>query len=74
MNEIFHVEEFSDDAAESRANELLEKGWRLLHVGTRVHDISNGQLYYSTCYVVGATKEQYEEFTQSNLVDEDSLI
>lgn len=62
--DIFHVKEFSDDSAESRANRYLEKGWTLLSVGPKTSDISNGQMYYSTFYVVGATKEQYDAYLQ----------
>lgn len=66
MTEIFYTLEFDDDAANARANDLLEKGWTLLHVGTKLIDkLNNGQAYYNTVYVVGATKEQYEAYRLS---------
>jgi len=61
---IFYVKEFSDDSAQSRANRYLAKGWTLLSVGPKTSDISNNQMYYSTSYVVGATKEQYDIYLQ----------
>lgn len=62
MKDIVFTLEFDDDSANSRANEYLQKGWTLLHVGTRVVDIHNGQLYYNTVYVVGADQQQYDEY------------
>lgn len=60
MNDIVFTLEFDDDNAGDRANEMLEKGWKLLHVGSKVVEISsNEQLYYNTTYVVGANKEQH---------------
>ncbi len=66
FSKIVFTLEFDDDMANDSANEYLEKGWLLLSVGPKVIDISNGQMYYNTAYVVGATKEQYDEY----LVDE----
>ena len=65
-SKIVFTLEFDDDMANDSANEYLEKGWLLLSVGPKVVDISNGQMYYNTAYVVGATKDQYDEY----LVDE----
>ena len=65
-SKIVFTLEFDDDMANDSANEYLEKGWLLLSVGPKVVDISNEQMYYNTAYVVGATKEQYDEY----LVDE----
>ncbi|WP_277585868.1 hypothetical protein [Psychrobacillus antarcticus] len=63
MDKIVYTLEFDDDAANSRANDLLQKGWTLLHVGTKMIDtLNNGQAYYNTTYVVGANQEQYELF------------
>ena len=67
-SKIVFTLEFDDDMANDSANEYLEKGWLLLSVGPKVIDISNGQMYYNTAYVVGATKEQYDEY----LVDENN--
>lgn len=44
MNEIVFTLEFDDDGAGSKANGYLEKGWKLIHVGTKVADIYNGQM------------------------------
>ncbi|MFI3729465.1 hypothetical protein [Vagococcus fluvialis] len=65
-SKIVFTLEFDDDMANDSANEYLEKGWLLLSVGPKVVDISNEQMYYNTAYVVGATKDQYDEY----LVDE----
>ncbi|API92671.1 MULTISPECIES: hypothetical protein [unclassified Virgibacillus] len=62
MKDIVFTLEFDDDPANSRANEYLEKGWTLLHVGTKVVDIHNGQFYYNTTYVVGANQTQYDDY------------
>lgn len=70
---IYHTLEFDDDAANSRANEMLGKGWSLLHVGTKLVSYENGQAYYNTCYVVGGTKEQYD-LDNKNKVDHDELF
>lgn len=62
MKDIIFTLEFDDDSANSRANEYLDKGWILLHVGTKVVDIINGQIYYNTSYVVGANQKQYDDY------------
>lgn len=56
--------EFDDDSANSNANEYLQKGWLLISVGPKLIDLigNENQPYYNTAYVVGATKEQYEEY------------
>lgn len=64
MDEIVFSLEFDDDSANSRANDYLEKGWKLLHVGTKMIDIYEGQAYYNTAYVVGATKAQYDLYKE----------
>lgn len=63
MSELFFTLEFDDESANSWANDLLEKGWKLLHVGTKLTSIlDSGQAYYCTVYVLGATKDQYEAY------------
>lgn len=62
MKEIVFTLEFDDDLANSRANDYLEKGWTLLHVGTKLIDYSGDQAYYNTTYVLGANHEQYEQY------------
>lgn len=62
MEEIYHLLSFNDDLANESANAYLAKGWKLVHVGTRLIEIlDNGQAYYNTEYVLGGTKEQYEQ-------------
>ena len=39
----------------------MQKGWKLLHVGTKLVN-SDEPADYETSYVVGANKQQYEEF------------
>lgn len=74
MNNIVFTLEFDDDAANSRANDYLEKGWTLLHVGSKMIDtLNNGQAYYNTAYVVGADKDQYEEYKSSQMNKPDLL-
>ncbi|MDT0163860.1 hypothetical protein [Bacillus sp. AG4(2022)] len=62
MNDIVYTLEFDDDSANSRANEYLQKGWALIHVGTKLIDIVDGQAYYNPVYVVGANQEQYDQY------------
>lgn len=62
MKEIVFTLEFDDDSANSRANSYLEKGWTLLHVGSKLIEYHNEQAYYNTAYVVGANQEQYEQY------------
>lgn len=65
MKDIVFTLEFDDDLANSRANDYLEKGWTLLHVGTKLIDtLDSGQAYYNTVYVVGANQEQYEKYKE----------
>ncbi|WP_195459720.1 hypothetical protein [Pediococcus acidilactici] len=65
-DKIVYVEEFYDDSAKKRTNEMLGKGWTLLNVGTKMVDysIENGQADYEPCYVVGASQEQYDHYKQ----------
>lgn len=69
MKDIVFTLEFDDDFANSRANNYLEKGWSLLHVGTKVVDISDGQIYYNTAYVVGANQQQYDDYKEEEKND-----
>lgn len=62
MDDIVFTLEFDDDSADSRTNEMLEKGWKLLHVGSKAIDFTNNQYCYTTAYVVGANKEQHEQY------------
>ena len=71
MKDIVFTQEFDDDLANSRANEYLEKGWTLLHVGTKAIDISNGQFYYNTVYVVGANQQQYDDYKKEESLHDD---
>lgn len=65
MNEIVFTLEFDDDIANTRANDYLQKGWKLLSVGTKMIDtLDNGQAYYNTAYVVGANEQQYSEYLE----------
>lgn len=69
MDSVERVVEFDDDIAKDKANGLLERGWKLLHVGTKLIDIiENGQAYYNTAYVLGGSKNQYEQY-QKDLND-----
>ncbi|MEB7365399.1 hypothetical protein [Staphylococcus borealis] len=62
----FHqLVEFDDDFAIDRVNEALAKDWELIHVGTKVNGLlDNGQAGYSTTYIFGLNKEQYEEYKE----------
>ncbi len=70
-SKIVFTLEFDDDSADRRANDMLEKGWLLISVHPKVVDISNEQMYYNTAYVVGATKEQHDEYQKELNSDED---
>lgn len=70
MKEIIYTLEFDDDAANSKANAFLEKGWTLLHVGTKLIDVYKEQAHYNTVYVVGANQQQYDEYKQHFSQDE----
>jgi hypothetical protein len=65
-SDVVFVEEFSSNA---EVNDLLAKGWLLLHVGPNVHSVENGQLYYDVIYVLGATSELRDAYLQQ--LDED---
>lgn len=68
MDDIVFVEEFDGTDSKERANELLSKGWKLLHVGTKIVDVidSINQADYETSYVLGANKEQYEIYKKED--------
>lgn len=71
MEKIVYTVEFDDEPASDRANDLLEKGWILIHVGTKLVDVlENGQAYYLTSYVVGANATQRDEYLQEQELQE----
>lgn len=57
-NDIVFTLQFDDFSANSRSNEMITKGWKLLHVGQQIGE--DGYTY--TCYVVGATQELYDAY------------
>lgn len=61
MNDIVFTLEFDDIYSNDRANKYLQKGWKLLHVGTKLVN-SDEPADYETSYVVGANAEQYAEY------------
>lgn len=61
MEKIVFTLEFDGTNSNERANEYLQKGWKLLHVGTKLVN-SDEPADYETSYVVGATQEQYEAY------------
>ena len=74
FSNIVFTLEFDDDGANSSANHFLYKGWKLISVGTKLIDIlDNNQAYYNTAYVVGATKEQYNEYLHELELEENEL-
>lgn len=58
MKNIVFTLEFDDIYSNEHANEYLQKGWTLLHVGTKLVN-SDEPADYETSYVVGANAEQY---------------
>ncbi len=67
MKDIVFTLEFDDIDSNEHANEYLQKGWKLLHVGTKLVN-SDEPADYETAYVVGANSEQYAEY-QNDLED-----
>lgn len=67
MKDIVFTLEFDDIDSNEHANEYLQKGWKLLHVGTKLVN-SDEPADYETSYVVGANAEQYAEY-QKDLED-----
>ncbi|MDR3241767.1 MAG: hypothetical protein LBT37_06310 [Lactobacillaceae bacterium] len=79
MENIVFTLEFYDLQANQRANSYLQKGWQLLHVGSKHGDGSddNGNYYLYTVYVVGANKQQYEQYLKDekeSSLQEDKLM
>ncbi|WP_321382691.1 hypothetical protein [uncultured Enterococcus sp.] len=71
-SDIVFTVEFDDDSANSRANDMLQKGWKLLSVGPKLVDILEGeQAYYNTAYVVGATQEIYNQYLIEEAEEDD---
>ena len=63
MENIVFTLEFDDIESNERANEYLKKGWKLLHVRTKlVSSFGDDRADYETAYVVGADKSQYEQY------------
>ncbi|WP_323062904.1 hypothetical protein [Limosilactobacillus reuteri] len=63
MDDIVFTIEISDAYANKKANKFLEKGWKLLSVGSVCVDIlDNGQADYEMAYVLGANAKQYSEY------------
>lgn len=71
MKDIVFTLELYDDSANSRANEYLQKGWQLLHVGSKLINTDDGA-YHDTVYVVGANQKQYKEY-ESELSEDSNL-
>lgn len=71
MNDIVFINELDDSLADKRVNDYLNKGWTLLHVGTKTVGTidENGQAIYHTVYVVGANQEQYDKYKQDSSMD-----
>ena len=68
MDDIVFVKEFSNRNAEQDVNEYLDKGWKLLNVGTKIVSIlKNGQAEYMPCYVLGANRKQYDIYKKENM-------
>lgn len=64
--EIVYVLEFDDDSAIATANDFLANGWKLISVGPKlISTLENGQAYYNIAYVVGATKDLYDDYLKS---------
>lgn len=57
-NDIVFTLQLDDFSANSRCNEMISKGWKLLHVGQQIGE--DGHTY--TCYVVGATQKLYDAY------------
>ncbi|WP_415608845.1 hypothetical protein [Liquorilactobacillus mali] len=69
MEDIVFTFEFDDANSNIIANDYLENGWRLLHVGQKtVIDPQSKQMYYTTVYVVGATSQVYESWKEEQFL------
>ena len=63
MEDIVFTLELDGGGANERSNNYLKKGWKLLHVGQKAFKVlENGQIYYSTVYVVGANNNVYDNW------------
>lgn len=71
MEDIVFTFELDGGGANERANNYLERGWILLHVGQKAFKVlDNGQIYYSTVYVVGARKATYDTWKKDQEMSE----
>lgn len=68
MKDIVFTLEFDGIDSNERANEYLQKGWILLHVGKKLVN-SFEPADYETAYVVGANAEQYAEYQKEQEED-----
>lgn len=69
MEDIVFTFEFDDANSNNIANDYLENGWRLLHVGQKmVIDPQSKQMYYTIVYVVGATSQVYESWKEEQFL------
>lgn len=61
MKDIVYTVEFCGTNSNQKANEYLQKGWQLLHVGTKL--VNSGEpADYETAYVVGADQKRYDAY------------
>ncbi|APT14789.1 MULTISPECIES: hypothetical protein [Lactobacillus] len=68
MENIVFVKRFSQLNAEEKVNKLLQKGWKLLYVGSIDNSPMSDLPGRAIVYVVGATQEQFDNYhkTQNN--------
>jgi hypothetical protein len=70
---VFTIELDGADA-NVKANELLQKGWLLLSVGSKVVGVLNdNSAYYTTTYVLGANQDQYRKYVEGLKNDQAQL-
>ncbi|MFD1429754.1 hypothetical protein [Lacticaseibacillus mingshuiensis] len=62
MDNIYRIKEITSASAAADANAYLEKGWRLVTAGTKTIIDDLGDSYQTIAYVVGATKQQWDEY------------
>ena len=69
MDNIVFTLEFDGTNSNELANEYLQKGWKLLHVGTKLVNFDS-VADYETVYVLGANDIQYQEYKKQLKDDE----